>query len=342
MVGVSYKPRMLTPVLIATGAAIALGLPLVLKAPFSLHVLIMFCVYGVLGEAWNILGGYAGQISLGHTVFFGIGAYTSTVLLLTRGVSPWIGMVVGIVVSIVASLAIGSLCFRLNGKYFVIATIAVLQIVQTLVTCAQSLGGASGLSVPVRNESLASFQFNSSKVPYAYIAILMLAVAVFVVARLDRSRSGYYFRVIRESKEVAESLGINTVVYKLYAIVLSAVLASAAGTFYAQYVLFIDPNSAFSYPMAIKMCLLVVLGGVGTVWGPVVGALILIPLSEISRAYIGGGGQGIDLIIYGLLMTLIVIYRPDGIAGLIMRGRPKTGGERRATLGHGSTSSGSN
>lgn len=335
------RSRTLTTALAVAGAAVALGLPLVLKSPFSLHVLIMFCVYGVLGEAWNILGGYAGQVSLGHTVFFGVGAYTSTVLLLRRGVSPWIGMVAGIALSTAISVAVGYPCFRLSGKYFVIATIAVLQIAQTLVTGTQWLGGASGLSVPLRQESLVNLQFHSSKVPYAYIAMMMLAAAILIVHKLDTSRPGYYFRVIRESEDVAESLGVNTVAYKLYAMVLSAALTAAAGTFYAQYVLFIDPNSAISYPMAIKMCLLVVLGGAGTLWGPVIGALILIPLSEFSRAYIGGGGRGIDLIIYGLLITFIAIFRPDGVSGLVIHRRQRATGGRGTSVGHGSAPSGS-
>ncbi len=308
-------------------------LPMILRSPFSLHILIMFCVYAVLGEAWNILGGYAGQVSLGHTVFFGIGAYSSTLLSLKMDWSPWIGMLIGMVIAAAIAVAIGYPTFRLSGKYFVIASIAILQISQTMVTGTQSMGGAAGLSVPFKDESFLHMQFHSSKIPYAYISIVMLAIAVFLVYRLDRSRVGYYLRVIRENEDVAESLGIDTVAYKLYAIILSAVLTSAAGTFYAQYVLFIDPNSVISYPMAIKMSLLTVLGGAGTVLGPVAGALILIPLSELSRAFFGGGGRGVDLIIYGLLITIMAIYRPDGIAGIMARRRAMPGGKGGTGIG---------
>lgn len=311
----------------------ALALPLILRSPFSLHVLIMLSVYGVLGQAWNIIGGYAGQVSLGHTVFFGIGAYTSTMLLIRMNLSPWIGMVCGMGASAVLSVAIGYPCFRLSGKYFVIATIAVLQIMQTLITGTEWLGGAVGLSLPLREESLANLQFHSSKAWYAYIALAMFALATYVVYRLDTSRPGYYFRAIRESEEAAESLGINTVRYKLYAMVISAVFTSAVGTLYAQYVMFIDPSSVVSYSMAIKMCLLVILGGAGTVWGPVLGATFLIPLSEMSRALLGGGGRGVDLIIYGLLITLITIFRPDGIAGILESKRVRVADRGGAPVG---------
>jgi branched-chain amino acid transport system permease protein len=300
------------------GLGVLLVVPVVLSnEPFLMHIYIMLCLYGVLGQAWNIIGGYAGQVSLGHTVFFGVGAYTSTILLLKVGLSPWIGMVAGMGLSALSSAVIGYPCFRLSGKYFVIATIAVLQIAQTLVIGLEALGGAAGLSLPIQTESFWAFQFHSSKNAYAYIALAMMAIATIITYLMSQSRSGFYFRAIRESEDAAESLGVDTVKYKLYAMIISAVLTSAAGTFYAQYIMYIDPRSVFSYPMAIKMCLLTTLGGAGTVLGPIIGTLILVPLSELSRAYLGGGGSGVDLIVYGIILTLIAIYRPDGIAGLI-------------------------
>jgi len=303
--------------LVAGGAGLVLlfAAPLVIKAPFAMHVLIMTFVYGVLGQAWNILGGYAGQISLGQTVYFGIGAYTSSMLFTTLGVNPWLGMLVGAAVAVLISIAIGYPTFRLSGKYFVIASIAFLSIVQVALVNMDAVGGAAGLLIPMLPESWKIMQFHSGKAPYYYIALVMLLLAIAASAYVDRSKIGYYFRAIRESEEVAESLGIDVVKYKLYAAAISAFLCAIVGTLYAQYLLYIDPVTVVGLPMAIKMCLVVILGGVGTVWGPVLGAVALVPLSEMTRAYLGGGG--VDLILYATLIILIILYQPGGVLRIL-------------------------
>jgi branched-chain amino acid transport system permease protein len=301
--------------------------PWVFTGPYPRDVMIKVFLYALLAQAWNLLGGYCGQISLGHAVFFGAGAYTSTVLVAHAGLSPWIGMLLAMALAAAVSLVIGFPCFRLRGHYLAIATIAIGEIVQTIVLNWDALGGARGLSVPIRAETLANFQFHRAKWPYYYIA-LALACSMFALTHLvERSRLGYYFRAIREDPDAAASLGVPVTRYKLVALALSAAPTGAAGTFYAQYVLFIDPESVLPLSLSILICLVAVLGGVGTPWGPPLGAAILIPLSEATRvlladlATLGGAGKALDLMIYGLLIVLVAVAEPAGLAGLLRRTR---------------------
>lgn len=305
--------------------AAVLAFPLVFTTPFPRHVMIMIFLYGALASAWNILAGYCGQISLGHAVFFGAGAYTSTILFRTLGLSPWLGMAAGALVALVLSQAIGYPVFRLRGHYFAIATIAVGEIVQTLVINWDWAGGARGLFVPIRRpDSLVALQFHQARAAYFYIALGLLLLALGVTRWLERSRHGYFFRAIREDPEAAASLGVPVAREKHGAIALSAVLTALGGTFYAQYVLFIDPESVFPLSLSILICLVAVLGGVGTLWGPVVGAAVLVPLSEGTRVWLGGGGKALDLLIYGGLIVVMAVFQPGGLVGLARR-RPAPG-----------------
>jgi len=300
--------------------------PLIFTLPFPRHVMIMIFLYGMLAQAWNILAGYCGQISLGHAVFFGAGAYTSTVLVRQLGLTPWAGMLAGAVLAVALSQVIGYPVFRLRGHYFAIATIAVGEIVQTVVINWDWLGGARGLFVPIkRPDSFVNFQFNESKQTYYYIALALLGLALWLTRRMERSRTGYYFRAIREDQDAAASLGIPVARYKQRAMALSAGLTALGGTFYAQYILFIDPESVLPLSLSILICLVAVLGGVGTLWGPPIGAAILVPLSEGTRVYLGGTGKAIDLLIYGALIMLISVIQPGGIMALARRGRRRTG-----------------
>ncbi len=300
--------------------------PLIFTLPFPRHVMIMIFLYGMLAQAWNILAGYCGQISLGHAVFFGAGAYTSTVLVRQLGLTPWAGMLAGAVLAVALSQVIGYPVFRLRGHYFAIATIAVGEIVQTVVINWDWLGGARGLFVPIkRPDSFVNFQFNESKQTYYYIALALLGLALWLTRRMERSRTGYYFRAIREDQDAAASLGIPVARYKQRAMALSAGLTALGGTFYAQYVLFIDTESVLPLSLSILICLVAVLGGVGTLWGPPIGAAILVPLSEGTRVYLGGTGKAIDLLIYGALIMLISVIQPGGIMALARRGRRRTG-----------------
>ena len=318
------SPLKLAAGLLALGALLAF--PLVFTLPFPRHVMIMIFLYAMLAQAWNLLAGYCGQISLGHAVFFGTGAYTSSVLVKEFGLTPWIGMLAGALVAVALSQVIGYPVFRLRGHYFAIATIAVGEIVQTLMINWDWVGGARGLFVPIkRPDSFLNFQFHESKQTYYYIALGFLLLALWITQRITRSRSGYYFRAIREDQDAAASLGIPVARYKQRAMALSAGLTALGGTFYAQYILFIDPESVLPLSLSILICLVAVLGGVGTLWGPVIGAAILVPLSEGTRIYLGGTGKAIDLLVFGALIVLVSVIQPGGIMALAQRGRRRTG-----------------
>jgi branched-chain amino acid transport system permease protein len=294
--------------------------PLVFAQPFPRHVMIMIFLYGGLATAWNILAGYCGQVSLGHAVYFGVGAYTSTLLFRHVGLTPWLGMLAGAVVAVAVSQVVGYPVFRLRGHYFAIATIAVGEIVQTLLINWDWAGGARGLFVPIRRpDSLLAFQFHESKAAYYYIALGLLLAALAATRLLERSRRGYYFRAIREDELAAAALGVPVAREKHWAIGVSAALTALGGTFYAQYVLFIDPESVLPLSLSILICLVAVLGGVGTLWGPVVGAAVLVPLGEATRVWLGGGGQALDLLVYGALIVLFAVLQPAGLVGLARR-----------------------
>jgi branched-chain amino acid transport system permease protein len=305
------------------GALIFLVYPLIFTLPFPRHVMIMIFLYATLGLAWNMIGGYAGQISLGHALFFGIGAYTSTLMLMKLGVSPWVGMVAGGIVSVGVSYIIGYPCFKLAGHYFAIATIAIGEIAQVWMLNWDWAGAAVGLTLPILPESLINLEFHTTKAPYYYVAFSLLILGLLATYGIDRSKLGYYFKAIKGDLEAARSLGINVTKYKFYALALSAFFTSICGSFYAQYVLFIDPDSVFPLMLSVVVCLVATLGGVGTIWGPVIGAFILIPISEFTRIYLGGGGKGTDLIIYGLLIIVISVYQPFGVIGIAKRFRKK-------------------
>jgi branched-chain amino acid transport system permease protein len=306
--------------LTAGGAVLAflIALPLV-SPPFAQHVMILTFLFAMCGVAWNVMGGYAGMFSFGQAAFFGIGAYTSSFLLVTFRVSPWIGLVVGGVISSLLAAAIGYPCSNLRGHYFAIASIAFAEIVRIVFTNWQMVGAAEGLTIPMLKESLANFMFHSSKLPYYYIILAFLLLALAVCRRVSMSKMGYYFRAIKESHEIAQVLGVDVVRYRLYAIMISAFLTSMAGTFYAQYILYIDPDSVMILAISVQIVLVAMLGGASTVLGPVIGAAVLVPLSEYSRAWLGYKGTGMDMIIYGTLITLISMYEPNGVWGAITK-----------------------
>jgi branched-chain amino acid transport system permease protein len=305
-------------------AALAL-VPLVVESNIVLNFMKVALMLALAGTGWNLLGGYGGQFSFGHAVFFGTGAYTSTLLLQQTwlGVwsSPWVGMALGALLAALLSQIIGYPVFRLRGHYFAIATIAVGEIVQTIVINWDAVGGARGLFVPIkRPDSLVNFQFHESKQTYYYIALALLVLALGISRAIVRSRTGYYFRAIREDQDAAAALGIPVARYKQRAMAVSAALTALGGTFYAQYVFFIDPESVLPLSLSILVCLVAVLGGVGTLWGPILGAAILVPLGEITRVQFGGTGKALDLVIYGLLIMIVSVVQPGGIMALLQRG----------------------
>ena len=291
--------------------------PLVARGSFPMHVMIMLFMFSMMGVAWNIMGGYAGMFSFGQVAFFGIGAYTSSYLLVTHHISPWIGIFVGGILAALTAAAIGIPCSNLRGHYFAIASIAFGEIVRIQFNNWKLIGAAEGLTLPMLPESFANFMFHSSKAPYYYIILGFLIAALIVCYLVATSKMGFYFRAIKESHEVAKVLGINFVHYRLMAIMISAFLTAMAGTFYAQYILYLDPESVLILPISVQIVLVAMLGGAGSVIGPVIGAAILIPVSEITRVMLGHKGTGIDMMVYGTLIMLISVYQPQGVWGLL-------------------------
>jgi branched-chain amino acid transport system permease protein len=293
-------------------AGILLIYPLVVRNPFYIHLWVMIFFYIFLGLGWNVVGGFAGQLSLGHTVFYGIGAYTSTLLFINLGVSPWLGMFAGGILATLTSVVIGVPCFRLHGPFFAMSTLALGEVFRILATYWRDLTqGTMGITIPVKF-GWRNFIFEEKAV-YYYVILAFTVVALGVSHWIHRSRFGSNLVALREDEEAAESLGINVPRNKLWAMMISAFLAALGGTFSAQYVLFIDPDAEFSVGLSLLMAILPILGGVGTVWGPVIGAAVLVPLQEGLRAWLGSSLHGLHLFIYGVLLIIVVTFLPRGI-----------------------------
>ncbi len=299
----------------------ALALPAIFQARFFQHTMIMVVLYALLGEAWNIMTGYAGLISIGQAAFFGVGAYISSFAFVKWGLNPWLGTLLSGLLTMAFGVAVGLPVTRLKGRYFAIATIALAQTVKVVFDNWEYVGAARGIMHPIRKEGLLSFQFHSTKLPYYYIILSMLLVALAGMHAMERSKLGYYFKAIREDEDVASGLGVNKTLYKIVAIGLSAFITGICGSFLAQYSLYVEPEYVFNHTISVTIALIVVFGGTGHIAGPLLGAAILVPISEYSRALLGAGGRGIDLMLYGAFIVLICIFEPDGVVGLFRRRR---------------------
>ena len=296
------------------GLAVSAAVPVFVHDPAHLNFAILVLMAAQLGVAWNLLGGYAGQVSLGHAAFYGLGAYTSTMLLLNFGVNPWLGMLAGGLVAAVGSLAFGWSCFRLKGHYFAMATIAVAELVQILFTNWEFAGTAVGLYIPMSDQGW-KFMVFSDKLPYYWLAFGLLAATLGATWLIERSHVGYYLRAVKDEPDAARSIGINISRYKQIALSISAFFTAMGGSLYAQKELYIDPSSVLSTALSIKMALVSILGGVGTLFGPVVGSVILTLIEEFTRIAFGGTGRGTDTIIYAALIVAIAVFYPTGLVG---------------------------
>jgi branched-chain amino acid transport system permease protein len=299
-------------------AAVA-TLPHFVKDIYLQNVLILTLMYAALSQSWNILGGYCGQISLGHALYFGLGAYTTTILFVKYDISPWLGMGLGGVLSALVALALGYPCFRLKGHYFSIATIVIAETALLLFHNWEYAGAALGLQWPFNPDSWATLQFARDKLPYFYFALGLLIVTWLVTYAIEESRWGYWWRAVKDNPEAARSLGVTVFESKMAAAAISAFFTAIGGAFYAAFVSYIDPDSVMAFRFSLLFALPAVLGGIGTLWGPAVGAAILIPVTEVTRSYAGGSGNGLDLIIYGALIMLIALLKPEGILSLFRR-----------------------
>lgn len=301
---------------------IAACVPQVVTSPSRLNLAVLILMAAQLGVAWNILGGYAGQISLGHAAFFGIGAYTATLLFMNHDISPWIGIPVGGLVAALVGVVVGWSCFRLKGHYFAMATIAIAEIVQIAFNNWEYAGAAVGLSLPMDKRGWSVMIF-SDKASYYYLALGLLTLSLAINFAIERSFLGYYFRAIKDEPDAARSLGVGLTVFKQMALFASSFLTAMGGGLYAFKELYIDPPSVLSTGLSIKMALAAILGGVGTLFGPVVGAVILTAIEEGSRALLGGSGRGTDLILYALIIIVVAIYYPRGVIGWLFDRKSK-------------------
>ncbi|MCU0561844.1 MAG: branched-chain amino acid ABC transporter permease [Desulfobacterales bacterium] len=298
-------------------ALVAFGLPLAVTSATYLHILILLFLYAYLTTSWNLVGGFAGVLPLGHAAFVGIGAYTSTILSLQYGVSPWIGMFVGGLLSSLVGVIIGLPTFKMRGAYFALATIAFAEGIRVMFENIDYLGplqinGPRGLQIPPLKTGLVHFMF-ADKEPYYYIILVMLAAVLALTWAISRSKLGYYLVAGGEEPEAAQSLGINVAHAKLAAMAMSSFLTALAGTFWAQFTLYIHPKSVMSLDISFEIAFIALIGGRGSIAGPVLGALLLRPVSDFSRIYFGDTLPGLHLIIFGVVLILVMLYQPRGL-----------------------------
>jgi branched-chain amino acid transport system permease protein len=331
------------PALAGAAAVLVLALlPRWVDSPYALHLMVTFFLAVIMGEAWNLIGGYGGQYSVGHAAYFGIGAYTVLILLQEKGVAPWWGILPALALAVIVAAVVGSITFRLRGPYFVLASIAVAEIMRLAALNWKSLtNGAEGIllsGVPplvVGGTELVVF---NSKVPYYYAGLALAVGVVLVTVWFQGSKLGYYLQAIREDQDAANSLGIPLTLYKNVALALSAFFTAFAGALYGLYVGFIDPQTAVGLDISVQIVLTAIIGGIGTIFGPVVGAALLVALSEALRSnaitdlLVSAGivsesspvGQFLKdqlshahMLIYGLLVALVILFMPDGVLGAV-------------------------
>jgi len=298
-------------------ALIVLGIiflifPWIVPSHYYLHLMIIALMWVVIGSSWNLLAGYTGQVSFGHAIFFGTGAYTAGILATKLGMSPWWGMMFGGIISMLIGLFVGWVCFRLRGPYFALATLAGGEIFRLIATNWESLtDGMVGILI---------IQTFRSKIPYYYIALVLAAFCIYFIHLVMKTKWGYYFFSIREDQDAAESLGINTTLYKNVSLLISSFFTGMAGAFYMNYMAFIDPEVVYSLHYISIMAILVgIVGGVATIMGPAVGAFVMVGVQETFRsAFFGLAPKWISqghALVFGLLVVFVIMFLANGIVG---------------------------
>jgi len=312
--------------------ALVIAYPLLFSTPFQQRLGALVLLYAIAASAWNIVGGYAGQVSVGHAVFFGCGAYAAMGSYTHFGLSPLVGIPAGIVVAVAIAAIIGGPTLRLSGHYFSMATIAVAETARLIVTNTTWLGAAVGLSGPTVPRNVFDLSFVSA-MPYYYLFLAVLVITLAITWWMTNSRMGFYLRAIKDSERAARSLGAPAARTKLYAYMLSAGLTAVAGALYAMMFGFVDPESGLGLLISVKILIMAALGGAGLLFGPLVGAAILVPLEELSNSLLGGKGAGLTFVVYGAIIVLISRFQPGGLLALAMRLW-----ERRGKAGESATS----
>ncbi|WP_290686672.1 MULTISPECIES: branched-chain amino acid ABC transporter permease [unclassified Haematobacter] len=294
----------------------AVVLPFTVSNDYYVNLLVLLFLYAGMASAWNILGGMAGQFSLGHTAFFGVGSYTSTLLYNYAGVSPWLGMIAGGIISMILAWLIAFPAFRMRGVFFAMATMAFGETIRIVLMYSRKFTEMPyGLSINYEPGFWRMiFEERSS---YALLAGVFMLIVTLIAYGLSRSYIGAYFRAIRDSEEAAVASGIAMRRYKLIALLISAFFTSVGGTLMTQYVMYIEPTSVFSMAFSVDLPLMSLLGGIGTVTGPIIGAMIALPLREFLLESFGQYAAGMHLFIYGVLLVVIVILLPNGLIGAV-------------------------
>lgn len=295
-------------------------LPLIFSNVFAIHVMIMIMIYSIAGIGWNFIGGYGGQISTGHAFFFTIGVFTPAVLFKHYGTIPWISLIIGMLLAVFVAWLIGKPLLKMNGPQFSIATMAITEALRVLLANNKWFGGAAGIDFLNKKVNPFLYMQFPNKILYFYIIYAFLLIIILLAIYMDKSRFCYYLRAIRGNETAAASIGINCAKYKSLAFMLSAAICSLAGSLYAQYLLYVDPYMCSTMSVSLMICLVAVMGGCGTVFGPIIGAIILQIISQYTRVLAGGTGSGIDLMIYGALVVVFVLFMPQGLGPVMEKG----------------------
>lgn len=316
--------------LLALGALVVVLLPVpLLLSNFYIGVAVQTLLFALLGASWNLMGGFAGQFSFGHAAFFGLGAYSTAVLFSDYGITPWVGLLVGAVLAAAFGVLIGFLSFRygLKGVFFALATFAFAEVLRLVSRSLELVNESRGINMPIASGNpWITLQFPQNSPNYYYLALLLLALTLLVVILMMRSRTGTFTLAIRENEDAAAALGVNPMRYKLLAVAVSAALTAVGGGFYALYFFFIDPELAFGASVSIQILLPAIVGGIGTIWGPVVGSLVITFLSQSTTAFVRNppaflevfqGRSGLDVLLYGAVIILIIMYLPRGVFGSV-------------------------
>jgi len=296
--------------------------PLAFTGAFYRDIGVTFLLAAISASAWNIVGGYAGQVSVGHCMFFGLGAYAPLLFYNLWGWPPLAGVPAGVVLAVALAIVIGMPTFRLTGHYFSMATIAVAELIRIFTGTWTFVGAAIGLQGPATGRGWWDLTFRG-ELPYYYIFLAVLGVLLAVTAALERRRFGFYLRAIKASERAARSLGVPVRETKLQALALSAAFTAVAGSLYVVKTGFIDPDSGFGILVSVQMVIVAALGGAGTLFGPLIGALILIPLQTTTNSLFGGGGSGLTYILYGGIIVIIARFEPGGVLDLWHRAVPQ-------------------
>jgi branched-chain amino acid transport system permease protein len=304
-------------VAIAALLASLIVVPYLIGDGFVYHVFITICIFAALSTAWNIVGGFAGQLSLGHAIFYGIGAYAG-IILMNMGISPWLGMFVGAAVAVVVALGISYPCFRLHGSFFSLATIAFLEVFRVLTLHFRDFtGGATGKMIALKFGW--EWMVFREKLPPLVIAFGLLLLTLAVSWWIRSHRIGFYLVATRERESAAKAAGVNTVKVRLIAVAVSAALTALVGTFHAMYLTFIEPAAVFSLALSIQIAMFALIGGLGTVFGPLLGVVMLVPISELARGWLGAHAVGLHGFVYGAALVAVVLFMPNGLMGFLAR-----------------------